>query len=172
MKYALRQDPDVILIGEMRDRETIISALKAAETGHLVFSTLHTNDAVQTINRIINSFEPHERESVRSQIAETLKGTVAQKLIKKAEGKGRVPATEILSVTPAARDYILRDEINKIYDLIKMGSSTGMMSMNLSLHRLVKVGLITQETALQASDSPTEMQQMLSGAFHGTHTYE
>jgi len=172
MKYALRQDPDIILIGEMRDRETIISALKAAETGHLVFSTLHTNDAVQTINRIINSFEPHERESIRSQIAETLKGTIAQKLIKKAEGKGRVPATEILVVTPAAKDYILREEINKIYDLIKTGSHAGMMSMNLSLYRLVKVGLITQETALQSSDSPAEMQQMLSGAFHGTETYE
>jgi twitching motility protein PilT len=172
MKYALRQDPDIILIGEMRDRETITSALKAAETGHLVFSTLHTNDSVQTINRIINSFEPHERESIRSQIAETLKGTVAQKLIKKTEGKGRVPATEILVVTPAIKDYILKDEVNKIYDLIKASSHVGMMSMNLSLYRLVKANLITQETALQASDSPAEMQQMLTGAFHGTQKYE
>ncbi|MDD3013338.1 MAG: type IV pilus twitching motility protein PilT [Candidatus Gastranaerophilales bacterium] len=171
MKYALRQDPDIILIGEMRDRETIINALKAAETGHLVFSTLHTNDAVQTINRIINSFEPYERESIRAQIAETLKGTVSQKLVRKAEGKGRVPATEILTVTPAARDYILRDEINQIYDLIKTGSHSSMMSMNLSLHRLFKAGLITKEAALQASDTPAEIQQMLSGAFHGTDTY-
>jgi len=172
MKYALRQDPDIILIGEMRDRETITSALKAAETGHLVFSTLHTNDAVQTINRIINAFEPFERESIRLQIAETLKGTVSQKLVKKAEGKGRVPATEILFVTPATKDYILRDEINKIYDLIKTGTHSNMMSMNLSLYRLVKANLITQETALQASNAPNEIQQMLSGTFHGTETYE
>lgn len=171
IKYALRQDPDIILIGEMRDRDTIISALKAAETGHLVFSTLHTNDAVQTINRIINSFEPFERESIRTQIAATLRGTVAQKLIKKAEGKGRVPATEILTVSHAARDYIIKDEVNKIYDLIKSGASVGMMSMNLSLQRLVKVGLISKEDAMQASDSPGEMRQLLAGGFHGTNTH-
>lgn len=171
IKYALRQDPDIILIGEMRDRETIISALKAAETGHLVFSTLHTNDAVQTINRIINSFEPFEREAIRTQIATTLRGTVAQKLIKRAEGKGRVPATEILTVSHAARDYIIKDEVNKIYDLIKSGASVGMMSMNLSLQRLVKVGLISQEDAMQASDSPGEMRQMLAGGFQGTNTF-
>jgi twitching motility protein PilT len=171
IKYALRQDPDIILIGEMRDRDTIISALKAAETGHLVFSTLHTNDAVQTINRIINSFEPYEREYIRTQIAATLRGTVAQKLIKKSEGKGRVPATEVLTVSHAARDYILKDEVNKIYDLIKSGASTGMMSMNLSLQRLVKVGLITKDEALQASDSPGEMRQILAGAFQGANTH-
>jgi len=168
VKYALRQDPDILLIGEMRDRETIASALKAAETGHLVFSTLHTNDAVQTINRIVNAFEPFERESIRSQIAATLQGTVSQKLIRRAEGTGRVPATEILTVTPAARDYILRDEVNKIYDLIKTSNSANMVSMNFSMYKLVKAGLITEKSALQNSDSPTEMQQLLSGAFHGT----
>ncbi len=167
LKYALRQDPDVILIGEMRDRETISSALKAAETGHLVFSTLHTTDAVQTINRIINSFEPHERESVRLQVASTLRGTVAQKLVKRKD-KGRVPATEILVVTPAARDYIIRDEVDKIYELIQDGDYSGMMSMNLSLFKLVKAGLITQEMALESSDTPNEMEQLLKGAFHGT----
>lgn len=168
LKYALRQDPDVILIGEMRDRETISSALKAAETGHLVFSTLHTIDAVQTINRIINAFEPYEREPIRLQIAATLQGTVAQKLIKKAEGKGRVPATEVLVITPAARDYIARDEIDNIYQLLNTGDYDGMMSMNMSLYKLVKNNLITPDAAIEASNAPTEMQQMLRGAFHGS----
>lgn len=171
LKYALRQDPDVILIGEMRDRETISSALKAAETGHLVFSTLHTTDAVQTINRIINAFEPHEREPLRLQIASALKGTVSQKLVKRTDGKGRVPATEVLVVTPAIKDYIIRDEIEKIYELINMGDYDGMMSMNMSLLKLVKSDLITNQTALQASDTPTEMEIMLKGAFHGTSSY-
>lgn len=171
LKYALRQDPDVILIGEMRDRETITSALKAAETGHLVFATLHTTDAVQTINRIINSFEPHEREPVRLQIASALRGTVAQKLVKRADGKGRVPATEVLVMTPAARDYVARNEIDSIYELVKSGDYNGMMSMNISLYKLVKAGLITEEAAVDCSDTPNEMQQMLRGAFHGTSDF-
>ncbi|MGD9580020.1 MAG: type IV pilus twitching motility protein PilT [Vampirovibrionia bacterium] len=168
LKYALRQDPDIILIGEMRDRETISSALKAAETGHLVFSTLHTTDAVQTINRIINAFEPYEREPVRLQIAATLQGTVAQKLVKRAEGKGRVPATEVLVVTPAVRDYIARDEIDNIYQLLSTGDFDGMMSMNMSLYKLVKNNLISPDEALEASNSSNELQQMLRGAFHGS----
>lgn len=168
LKYALRQDPDVILIGEMRDRETISSALKAAETGHLVFSTLHTIDAVQTINRIINAFEPYEREPIRLQIAATLQGTVAQKLVKRVEGKGRVPATEILVVTPAVRDYIARDEIDNIYQLLSTGDFDGMMSMNMSLYKLVKNNLISPEEAIENSNTPNELQQMLRGAFHGS----
>ncbi len=170
LKYALRQDPDIILIGEMRDRETISSALKAAETGHLVFSTLHTTDAVQTINRIINAFEPYEREPVRLQIAATLQGTIAQKLMKRAEGKGRVPATEVLVVTPAVRDYIARDEIDNIYQLLDTGDFDGMMSMNMSLYKLVKNNLITPDEAIEASNSPNELQQMLRGAFHGSYS--
>ena len=168
LKYALRQDPDVILIGEMRDRDTIISALKAAETGHLVFSTLHTTDAVQTINRIINAFEPFEREAIRLQIAATLRATVAQKLVKRADGQGRVPAAEILVVTPAAQNYIVKDEIESIYELVRSGELGGMTSMNTSLMRLANAGLITQEAAVTSSDTPNEMQQMLRGAYHGT----
>lgn len=170
LKYALRQDPDVILIGEMRDRDTISSALKAAETGHLVFSTLHTTDAVQTINRIINAFEPYEREPIRLQIAATLQGTIAQKLVRKVEGKGRVPATEILVITPAARDYIARDEIDNIYQLLSTGDYDGMMSMNMSLYRLVKNNLISPDEAIDSSNTPNELQQMLRGAFHGSMT--
>ncbi len=168
VKYALRQDPDIILIGEMRDRDTITSALKAAETGHLVFSTLHTTDAVQTINRIINSFEPHEREPIRHQLASILRGTVAQKLLIKKGNKGRVPATEVLVVTPAVRDYIEKNEIEKIYELINEGSSSGMTSMNMSIYKLVKVGYITQETAIENSNNPNEIKQMLQGIFQGT----
>lgn len=168
LKYALRQDPDIILIGEMRDRETISSALKAAETGHLVFSTLHTTDAVQTINRIINSFEPHERESIREQLASILRGTIAQRLLKKKDGKGRVPATEVLVITPTARDYIRRNEIENLYTLIDEGNFSGMMSMNASIYKLVKANLITPEVAVENSNNPNEMKQMLQGVFHGT----
>ena len=168
LKFALRQDPDIILIGEMRDRETISSALKAAETGHLVFSTLHTTDAVQTINRIINSFEPHEREAIREQLANILRGTIAQKLLKKKDGKGRVPATEVLVITPTARDYIRRNEIENLYTLIDEGNFSGMMSMNASIYKLVKANLITPEVAVENSNNPNEMKQMLQGVFHGT----
>lgn len=168
LKYALRQDPDVILIGEMRDRETIASALKAAETGHLVFSTLHTIDAVQTVNRIINSFEPHEREPIKLQLADSLRGTIAQKLVKRADGGGRVPASEILVCTPAVRDYIIKDELENVYELIKQGNFDDMITMNMSLHRLVKTELITQEEALAASDNKNELEQMLKGVYHGS----
>lgn len=168
LKYALRQDPDVILIGEMRDRETISSALKAAETGHLVFSTLHTTGTVQTINRIINAFEPYERDAVRLQIAATLRGTIAQKLVKTSDSKRRVPATEILVVTPAIKDYIIKDEIESIYQLQKEGDFVGMMTMDLSLYRLLKAGLISKDCALQSSDTPNELEQLIKGSFHGS----
>jgi len=171
LKYALRQDPDVILIGEMRDRETISSALKAAETGHLVFSTLHTIGAVETINRIINAFEPYERESVRLQVANTLRGTVAQKLARRMNNKGRVPATEIMVVTPAIKDYILKDEIDNIYRLITPNDYNGTVDMNTSLSRLVKAGIISIKEAILSSNTPEEMEQMLKGVSHSTAGY-
>lgn len=168
VKYALRQDPDVILVGEMRDRETIMSALNAAETGHLVFSTLHTTDSVQTINRIINAFEPYERDSIRSQLAGVLQGTVSQRLVKKAEGRGRLAVSEIMVVSPAIRDYILRDEMGEIYELLKNAEFEGARSLNHSLYWCYRNGMITPEEAMAASENPTELQQMLRGAFHGT----
>ena len=167
LKYALRQDPDIIFIGEMRDKETISSALKAAETGHLVFSTLHTMGAIETINRIINAFEPGAREAIRLQIAATLRGTIAQKLVKTADSKSRVPATEILVVTPAIKDYIIKDQIDNISQLQEEGSFDGMMTMDMSLYRLVKAGLISKESAIQASNTSNELEQMLKGSFHG-----
>ncbi len=171
IKYALRQDPDVILIGEMRDRETIMAALHAAETGHLVFSTLHTTDSVQTINRIINAFEPYEREPIRHQIAGVLQGTISQRLVKKAEGKGRIAVSEIMVVTPAIRDYIVRDQMSEIYQLLDSVEFDGARSLNQSLYLAYRNDQITAEDALTISENPQELQQLLRGAFHGTSGY-
>ncbi|MBR1681513.1 PilT/PilU family type 4a pilus ATPase [bacterium] len=168
IKYALRQDPDVILVGEIRDRETLDSALKAAETGHLVFSTMHTNDAVQTIYRIINMYSPEDRDTVRRQLAQTLRGTIAQKLVKKSVGSGRVPACELLVVTPTVKDFIIKNEVESIYDLVKKGSFNDMITMNESLYKLVEAGAITKEAALEASDDKNELEQFFRGVYRGT----
>ena len=171
VKYALRQDPDVILIGEIRDKETITSALKASETGHLVFATLHTNDAVQTINRIVNMFEPADRTFIRKELASTLRGTISQKLVNAKDdknSKGRYPACEILVVTPTVKDFIEKDELEQIYDLVKKGSFNDMITMNLSLFELVENETITKEEAMEKSDNKIELQQMFKGVYHGT----
>lgn len=170
LKFALRQDPDVILIGEMRDQETITSALKAAETGHLVMSTLHTTDAVQTINRIINAFPPHEQDQIRKQLAAVIRGTVAQRLVPTANGTGRCAAIEVLVATPTVRDHIFKDQIDDLYQLIRTGGYDGMQSMNMSLFRHYQEGRITMEDALAFSDNENELQQMMRGAFHGGAT--
>ncbi len=167
VKYALRQDPDVIFIGEIRDRETISSALKAAETGHLVFSTIHTNDAVQTVNRIVNMYEPTDREFVRAQLAQVLRGTVSQKLLPTADGKSRRSACELLVVTPTVKDFIVKDKLEEVYDLVKKGSFNNMITMNDSLFRLADEGVVSQETALEYSDNKNELMQMFRGVFHG-----
>ncbi|MDD3150682.1 MAG: PilT/PilU family type 4a pilus ATPase [Candidatus Gastranaerophilales bacterium] len=171
VKYSLRQDPDIILIGEMRDRETITSALKAAETGHLVFSTLHTIDAVQTINRVINAFEPHERNQIRLQLASVLRGTISQKLLTKADNSGRIPAVEILTVTSTIKDYIIKDEIESIYEMVRNDNLDEMLNMNTSLYRLVKTGLVEKNTAIDASDFPNELDQMFRGFYQGINTF-
>jgi len=168
VKYALRQDPDVILVGEIRDRETVETALKAAETGHLVFATLHTNDAVQTINRIVNMFEPQNRQYIRSQIASVLRGTVSQKLPICKSGEGRIPACEILVCTSTIRDFILKDELDQVYELVKKGSFNDMLTLNMSLFKLVEKGMITQEEALSHAYNKNELKQMLKGVYHGT----
>lgn len=168
IKYALRQDPDVIFVGEIRDRETLDSALKAAETGHLVFSTMHTNGAIQTIYRIVNMYEPEDRETVRQQLAQTLRGTISQKLVKRAESNGRYPACEILVITPAIKDFILKNKIDEIYDLVRKGSFSDMITMNESLYKLVEASAITKETALEASDDKNELEQMFRGVYSGT----
>jgi len=168
IKYALRQDPDVIFIGEIRDRETVSAALKAAETGHLVFATIHTNDAIQTVNRIVNMFEPSDRDFVRQQLASVLRGTVAQKLVPLSTSSGRRPACEVLVVTPTVKDFIEKDKLEDIYELVKKGSFNNMITMNSSLFSLYEQGFITEETAMAYSDNKNELQLMFRGGFHGT----
>ena len=168
IKYALRQDPDVIFIGEIRDRETIASALKAAETGHLVFATIHTNDAVQTINRIVNMYEPSDRLFVRSQLAQILKGTVSQRLVPLQDSMGRRPACELLVVTSTVKDFIEKDQLEEVYDLVKKGSFNNMITLNMSLFNLYSEALISEEVALEYSDDKNELKQMFRGVFQGT----
>ena len=169
IKYALRQDPDIIFIGEIRDRETMASALKAAETGHLVFATIHTNNAIQTVNRIINMYTPADRPFVRSQLSEILRGTISQKLVPLAKGVGRRPACEILVVTSTIKDFIEKNELEQIYDLVKKGSFNQMLTLNMSLFNMLQQGLITEDAALTASSNRNELQQMIRGVYHGTH---
>ncbi len=169
IKYALRQDPDVILIGEVRDSETMSAALKAAETGHLVLATMHTNDAIQTINRALGFFEPKDRDTMKKQIAESLRGTISQRLIPRLDKNGRIPACEILVNTPTIKDFIIRDSMEQIYELVKKGNFNEMISLNLSLFNLYKAGVISKENALAFSDNKIELQQYMRGAFHGTN---
>jgi len=171
LKYALRQDPDVIFIGEIRDAETMEAALKAAETGHLVFSTLHTNDAVQTINRVINFFEEQSRPFIRKELAETLRVTVAQKLVLSTDGTKRYPACEIMTVTPAIKDYIIKDNPDEIYNLLKETNIDNIVSMNQSLLKLVNEKLITEDEALSNSNDSNELEKMLQGIYQGTKGY-
>ena len=168
IKYALRQDPDVIFVGEIRDEETIRAALKASETGHLVFATIHTNDAIQTVNRIVNMFDPSDRNFVRSQIAQVLRGTISQKILPLQKGSGRIPACEVLVVTPTVKDFIEKDKLEDIYDLVKKGSFNNMITMNTSLYKLWEQELISQEAAINFSDNKNELQQMLRGVYYGT----
>lgn len=166
IKYALRQDPDVIFIGEIRDKETADAALKAAETGHLVVATIHTNDAVQTVNRIVNLFEPSNRDFIRVQLAEVLRGTISQKLVPTIQGQRRV-ATELLVVTSTVKDFILKDNLEEIYELVKKGSFNNMITMNSSLFKLYNEGVIDEQIAMSFSDNQNELQQMFRGVFHG-----
>lgn len=168
LKYALRQDPDVILIGEMRDQETILAAMKAAETGHLVLSTLHTTDAVQTISRILNTFPPHEREALRHELAVVLKGCIAQRLIQRSDGPGRAAAHEILVGTPTIADLIQKNQIDDIYDIIGQANMDGMQSMNTAIFQFYQDEIISLDDALSYSDNPNELQRMMRGAFHGS----
>lgn len=165
MRSSLRQDPDVILVGEMRDLETIETALIAAETGHLVLSTLHTLDAAETISRIISVFPPFQQKSIRIQIASLLKAVISQRLIKEANGNGRVPAVEVLVSTPLIRDYILNEEKTaQIRDAIAAGTSQyGMQTFDQSLFYLYQSGLIQLDEALRGCTNPDEFRLRLAG---------
>ena len=157
LKYALRQDPDVILVGEMRDLETIGAALTIAETGHLVFATLHTNSAAESINRIIDAFPSHQQSQVRAQLAFVLEGVVTQTLLPKAKGKGRVAAVEIMICTPAIRAVIRDEKIHQIYSLMQAGKKHGMQTMNDALQMLYIQGHVTLAEALKRSGDPNEL---------------
>jgi len=146
---VLRQDPDIILVGEMRDLETISVALTAAETGHLVFATLHTQDAAQTIDRIIDVFPPHQQQQVRVQLASSLQGVVCQTLARTSDGKGRAAACEVLIATPAIRNLIREGKTHQIYSSLQAGGKFGMQTMDQHMAELVKRGKITYEVGLE-----------------------
>lgn len=162
LKASLREDPDIILIGEMRDRETVNTALKAAQTGHLVFGTLHTNSAVKTIERILNLYNPEEQGPMRIQVAESLVGVIAQTLVRTTDSK-RAAAHEIMINTDAIKDYIMRNQVDEIEAIIPRCSFEGMCTMNQSLFHLYEEGRITEETALEGSPKSNEMAMMLRG---------
>ncbi|NOZ95604.1 MAG: type IV pilus twitching motility protein PilT [Acidobacteria bacterium] len=165
LRSALRQDPDVILVGEMRDYETIETALLAAETGHLVFSTLHTLDATESINRIISVFPPHQQKQIRIQLSSVLKAILSMRLLPRADGMGRVPAVEVLISTPYIRDCVENKEKTKlIRDAIAQGTSQyGMQTFDQSLYQLYKNGLITLEEAFRRATNPDEFRLRIQG---------
>jgi twitching motility protein PilT len=162
LKHVLRQDPDIVLIGEMRDLETIEAALVVAETGHLVFSTLHTNSAVQTINRIIDVFPPHQQAQVRAQLSLVLQGVVSQQLIARRDGRGRVLAAEVMIPNPAIRNLIREEKVHQIYSQMQVGQTKfGMQTMSQALVGLVQRNLISPEEAIGQATEPDEVRLML-----------
>jgi len=161
LKRVLRQDPDVILIGEMRDKETILSALTVAETGHLAFATLHTNDALQTINRIIDVFPAEQQDQVRTQLSFVLEGVLVQQLLPRANGQGRCLALEVMLANPAIRALIRSEKLQQIPSIIEISTAEGMMTMNQSLYRLYKRGIITLQTAMERSANHEGLQQLI-----------
>jgi len=165
LRSSLRQDPDVILVGEMRDLETISTALHAAETGHMVFSTLHTLDAVETVNRIISVFPPPEQKQVRMQLAATLRAVISQRLVKRSDGPGRVPAVEVLISTAYIRECIITPEKTRnIKELLSQGTSQyGMQTFDQSLYDLLQKGLINYETAMENASNPDDFKLRVQG---------
>jgi len=162
LKSLLRQDPDIVLVGELRDMETIEAALTIAETGHLVFGTLHTNSCVQSINRIINVFPAHQQIQIRTLLSFVLQGIVSQQLIAKSFEKGRVAAMEIMLPTIGIRNLIREDKMHQVYSQMQMGQDkTGMVTMNQSLKKFVEIGAITPEVALSYSTAPEELSAQL-----------
>jgi twitching motility protein PilT len=161
LKRVLRQDPDVVLIGEMRDQETIMSALSVAETGHLAFATLHTNDALQTMNRIIDVFPANQQDQVRTQLSFVLEGVCVQQLIPRSDGGGRVLAMEILIPNPAIRALIRSEKLEQIPSMIEIGAGEGMMTMNQSLYRLMRRNMISMDTAMKRSSNTEGLQRLI-----------
>ncbi len=168
LKFVVRQDPDVILVGEMRDLETMSTALTAAQTGHLVLSTIHTIDAMQTVNRVIDVFPPHQQNQIRFQLADTLRGVISQRLLPHQSGVGRVPAVEVMVVTPIIRKYLLENTLTEIGPVMKQGAYYGMQTFHQALVGLINAGEISLETALAASSNPEEVMMTVRGVQTGT----
>ena len=167
LKYVLRQDPDVILIGEMRDAETVSAALTAAQTGHFVLSTLHTIDATETINRIIDFFPLHQQKQVRIMLAGTLRGIISQRLLPRADGQGRVPAIEVMVMTSRIRDFVLdADQTSAIGQAIKEGEFYGMTTFDQALLSLYEQGLITLHDAAQVASNPHDFKLLVQAQGH------
>jgi twitching motility protein PilT len=161
LKHVLRQDPDVILVGEMRDLETISVALTAAETGHLVFATLHTQDAAQTIDRIIDVYPSHQQDQIRTQLAATLQGVVSQTLVPRASGTGRIIATEVLITTPAIANLIREGKAHQITSAMQAGRALGMHTMDQHLADLVNEGQITRDQAFEKAHDPDSLERLI-----------
>ncbi|NDD27235.1 MAG: type IV pilus twitching motility protein PilT [Proteobacteria bacterium] len=171
LRQALRQDPNVILIGEMRDAETIMTAAVAAETGHLVLSTLHTQNAVQAVDRMIDVFSGEQQRQFRMLLANTLRGVVSQRLLQRADSQGRVAAVEVMVATSTVTSLILEGKTNEIYPYIEQGTSEGMQTFTASLSRLLEQGLITKDEALYHADQPTELRLKVDGHTSGSAQY-
>ncbi len=163
LKHAVRQSPDVLFIGEMRDIETMEAAINAAETGHLVFSTLHSQNAMQTVDRIINLFPPHHHPFLQLQLSQLLEGVVSQRLLPTKDGTSRMPAVELMISTPTVQDLLLQGKTRELYKALKEGGYYGCMTFNMSLKSLLERDLITLEDALNAADSPDELKLELRG---------
>ncbi|MBU6366546.1 MAG: type IV pilus twitching motility protein PilT [Gemmatimonadetes bacterium] len=166
LKYALREDPDVILIGEMRDLETVSAALTIAETGHLVFATLHTNSAAEAINRVIDVFPSNHQAQVRAQLAFVLEGVVTQALVPKASGRGRALAAEVLVATPAIRTLIREEKVHQVVSMMQSGKKYGMQTMNDALFALYSSRQVTLEECLRVTADPADFQRMVGRASH------
>lgn len=168
LKYILRQDPDVVLIGEMRDLETIEAALTISETGHLAFGTLHTNSAVQTINRILDVFPPYQQPQVRAQISFTLEGVMSQALVPRASGPGRILCLEVMVPNPAIRNLIREDKVHQVYSQMQVGQAKyGMQTFNQALYALLQKRMISQDEAFGRSSDPDELRNMIAGGGPG-----
>ncbi len=161
LRRVLRQDPDVILVGELRDLESISIALTAAETGHLVFATLHTQDAPQTVDRLIDVFPPGQQDQIRIQVAASLEGVITQQLVLRSDGTGRIPACEVMMGTPAIRNLIRGSKTHQIYSLMQTGANYGMQTMDQSLASLVKAGLISEAQAFESCRSEEDLRNHL-----------
>jgi twitching motility protein PilT len=163
LRRVLRQDPDVILVGEMRDEETVSTALSAAETGHLVFSTLHTVDAPETVNRIVDFFPPHQQQQARAMLAGTLKGVISQRLVRTPDGRGRVATCEILRMTGRVRDMIMNpQETGRLIEVITEGEYYGMQTFDQALLKHVQAGRVSMEEALRAATHPHDFKLLVS----------